>query len=388
MHEQYMRRALALARLACGCTSPNPMVGAVIVKNGQVVGEGFHAKAGTPHAEIHALKQAGELARGATLYVTLEPCSHYGRTGPCVQSIIQAGIAQVVVAMTDPNPLVAGRGLQQLRQAGIEVIEGVLAKEAARLNEVFIKWITTKMPFVVLKTAMSLDGKIATSTGDAKWITGPAARRRVHLYRQCYDAILVGIGTVLADDPALTVRLPGATKNPLRVIVDSQARTPLTAQVVTDGKAPTIIAVAPDAPPERVAALRATGAEIMVVPRGYGGIDLRQLLAELGRRQITSVLVEGGSRINGTFFAENLVDKVYWFVAPKFIGGEAAPGPIGGQGATSMREAVLLEDLSFEQIEEDFLISGYIVSREGRDVYRHCGRIGHGSGCAAGKQIN
>lgn len=384
MHEQYMRRALALAKQAIGFTSPNPLVGAVIVKDGMIVGEGYHTKAGTPHAEVHALNQAGEMARGATLYVTLEPCSHYGRTGPCTQAVISAGITRVVVAMTDPNPLVCGQGLAQLRQAGIEVFEGVMAADAALLNEVFIKWITTKMPFVVIKSAMSLDGKIATHTGNSQWITGPAARQRVHLIRHYYDAILVGIGTVLADDPALTVRLSQPMPNPKRIIVDSLARTPLTAKVVNDGLAPTIIAVTADAPPDRVAALAAKGAEIVTVARGRGGIDLRQLFRKLGQRQITSIMIEGGMAVNGTVITENLADKVYWFIAPKIIGGTAAPGPIGGNGAAVVTDAVQLEDLTIDKIDDDLLISGYIVGREGRDVYRNCGRIGHSAEYSTG----
>jgi diaminohydroxyphosphoribosylaminopyrimidine deaminase/5-amino-6-(5-phosphoribosylamino)uracil reductase len=272
-----------------------------------------------------------------------------------------------------------------LRQAGIEVIEGVLAAEAVMLNEVFIKWVTTKLPFAVLKTAMSLDGKIATYTGNSQWITGPAARQRVHLYRHYYDAVLVGIGTVLADNPELTVRLPQAMPNPKRIIVDSRARTPLTAKVVNDGLATTIIAVAPDAPPDRVAALAAKGVEIMTVPRGQGGIDLRQLFVKLGQREVTSVMIEGGMAINGTVLAANLLDKVYWFVAPKIIGGAAAPGPIGGTGASIVDNAVLLENLSVENVDGDLLISGYIPGREGRDVYWNCGRNGNSAEYTAGK---
>ncbi|EAX48596.1 riboflavin biosynthesis protein RibD [Thermosinus carboxydivorans Nor1] len=374
-HESYMRRALALARRAEGQTSPNPMVGAVIVKDGTIVGEGWHHRAGTPHAEIHAINQAGDLAKDATLYVTLEPCSHYGRTGPCVQAIVQAGITRVVAAMTDPNPLVAGQGFKFLRENGVEVIEGVLATEAAQLNEVFIKWITTKMPFGILKTAMSLDGKIATYTGHSRWITGLPARTRVHEWRSKYDAILVGVGTVVADNPELTARLIPNGKNPLRIVADSLARTPLNAKIVTDGKAPTIIAVTPEAPSDRIAALKASGAEVIQVARGPDGIDLRSLFAYLGSRSVTSVMIEGGGALGASALAANVVDKVYWFIAPKIIGGRSAPGPIGGMGAEYLEQAVELENTAIECVGEDFLVTAYIKKREGRDVYRTCGRV-------------
>ena len=265
MQEKFMRLALQLAQLAEGRTSPNPLVGAVIVKDGRVVGQGWHRKAGTSHAEVHALNQAGELAEGADVYVTLEPCSHHGRTGPCADALIASGVKRVFIAMTDPNPLVAGQGVKRLKAAGIEVYEGMLAAEAAQQNVIFLKWISSKMPFVSLKTAMSLDGKVATRTGHSQWITGAAARERVHRLRDCHDAILTGVGTVLSDDPQLTVRLPEGGKNPLRVIVDSLAKTPVTAKVVCDGAAETLIAVTAEALPEKVAALREAGVEILTV---------------------------------------------------------------------------------------------------------------------------
>ncbi|MBP2653046.1 MAG: riboflavin biosynthesis protein RibD [Firmicutes bacterium] len=375
---EYMCRALDLARQAIGRTSPNPMVGAVIVRDGLIVGEGYHQQAGTPHAEIHAIMAAGEKAHGATLYVTLEPCSHYGRTGPCAEAVINAGIKKVVVAMTDPNPQVAGRGLTLLRTAGIEVVEGVLAAEAAKLNEVFIKWISTGMPFGLMKTAMTLDGKIATRTGNSKWITGEISRERVHLLRDNCDAIMVGIGTVLADDPQLTTRLPQGGKNPLRVIVDSFARTPLSAKVLTDGQAPTIIAATCDAPTHNVLALRAIGAEVLIMPRSENGVDLRILFDQLAKRNITSVLIEGGAAINAAALTANIVDKIYAFVAPKIIGGNAAPGPVGGRGIEQIEAAIRLEEMNAVPSGEDILISGYLLGREGRDVYRTCGRVGKG----------
>lgn len=371
-----MRQALLLAQNSVGRTSPNPMVGAVIVKDGEVVGCGWHKRAGTPHAEIHALNQAGDLARGATMYVTLEPCCHHGRTGPCADAIIHAGLSRVVVAMTDPNPCVAGCGITRIRQAGIVVDEGLLANEAARLNEVFIKWISTNMPFGVLKSAVTLDGKIATSTGNSKWITGSQARRRGHELRNMYDAILVGIGTVLADNPQLTTRLPSGGKNPIRIIVDTMARTPISSNVVTDKLVKTIIAVAPDAPTDQVNALKSCGVEILVIPRDEYGLNMRELFKTLGTLNITSILIEGGASINASVLSANLVDKVHWFIAPKIIGGTSAPSAIGGQGIADLSSAHLIEDINTELVGEDILINAYLRNREGRDVYWTCGRIG------------
>jgi len=366
MDEKYMQMALELARRAAGRTSPNPMVGAVLVRDGRVVGRGYHARAGTPHAEIHALREAGELAEGATLYVTLEPCCHYGRTGPCTEAIIEAGVARVVAAMTDPNPRVAGRGLERLRRAGVEVAVGVLEAEARRLNEVFIKYMTTGLPFVVLKAAMSLDGKIATRTGRSRWITGGEARARGHALRDRYDAILVGVNTVLADDPALTARLPdGAGRDPVRIILDSRARTPPGAKVIVQqSAAPTLVAVTPDAPADRVAALERAGASVLVVPGESPRVDLKALLIELARREITSVLVEGGGEVHASFLAGGLVDKVVWFIAPLIIGGREAPGPVGGEGPADLQEAVRLHEVTVTRCGGDYCLEGY-VRREG-----------------------
>lgn len=358
--EDYMREALRIARYAEGRTSPNPLVGAVIVRDGRIIAEGWHRKAGTPHAEIHALRMAGDLARGATLYVTLEPCSHYGRTGPCAKAVAEAGIARVVVAMQDPNPKVAGRGMEMLRAAGVEVCCGVLAAEAARLNEVFLHWITTGLPFVALKTAMTLDGKIATHTGDSQWITGEASRLRVHELRDRYDAILVGIGTVLHDDPSLTTRLPDRQgKHPLRIVLDSMARTPRTAKLLTDGAVPTLIAVTARASQERVAALRQAGAEVLVCGEGPR-VDARALLKALGEREISSVFVEGGGRVNASLLAAGFVDKVYAFVAPKLVGGRDALTPVEGTGAERLSDAVTLTGLAAETVGEDVLLTGYV----------------------------
>ncbi|MGI6092784.1 MAG: bifunctional diaminohydroxyphosphoribosylaminopyrimidine deaminase/5-amino-6-(5-phosphoribosylamino)uracil reductase RibD [Veillonellaceae bacterium] len=372
----YMRQALMLAKNSLGRTSPNPLVGAVIIRDGEVVGTGWHKKAGTPHAEIHALNQAGSLAKDATIYVTLEPCCHHGRTGPCTEALIKAGIKKAVIAMTDPNPKVAGCGIAKLRESGIEVVEGVLAAEAAKLNEVFIKWIATKMPFGVLKTAMTLDGKIATYTGHSKWITGSQARLRVHELRNTYDAIMVGIGTVLADNPELTTRLPNGGRNPVRIVVDSMARTPLSSKIITDGLARTIICVSENAPVDKIASLKSCGAEILIIHRNELGLDLRELFIELGNKNITSVLIEGGASINGSALQANIVDKIEWFIAPKIVGGIGAPGSVGSIGAATLDNAHLLEDINTNFIGEDILISAYLRNREGRDVYRTCGRIG------------
>jgi len=360
-----MQTALALAAKALGRTSPNPMVGAVIVKDGGIIGQGYHRQAGTPHAEIHALREAGSAAEGATLYVTLEPCVHYGRTPPCTMAIINAGISQVVVATKDPNPLVAGRGIDMLEKAGITTTVGVLEQEARRLNEVFNKFITTGNPFVVLKSAMSLDGKIATRTGHSQWITGAAARQCGHSLRDRYDAIMVGVGTVLADDPLLTTRLPqGGGKNPLRIVVDSQARTPMTSKVVTDKAAPTLIAVTEQAPAEKIAALQAAGAAVLVTKAKNGRVDLTALMRELGNRQVTSVLLEGGAAVVAAAVAEKLVDKVHFFIAPLIIGGHGAPGPVGGQGVAELTGALRLAEMHTELLDKDLHVEALVLKED------------------------
>ena len=358
LDESYMREALRIAEYARGRTSPNPLVGAVIVRDGTIVASGWHRAAGEPHAEIHALRMAGELARGATLYVTLEPCAHHGRTGPCAEAVIAAGLARVVIALSDPNPLVAGRGIHLLTAAGIEVTTGVCEDEARRHNEIFLKWVTTKRPFVTLKTAMTLDGKIASHTGASQWITGAAARARVHAYRNEYDAILVGIGTVLADDPSLTTRLEhGTGKNPLRIVLDSEARTPLDAKLVADGAAPTIIVVSERADHRRVNLLRACGAEVVTL--GAQRVDIAALLDYLGARDITSLFVEGGAAVNWSLLAGGSVDKVHAFIAPMLMGGETAKTPIGGTGFDSPQTALRLRDVTVEQLGADILVTGY-----------------------------
>ncbi|MBI3949504.1 MAG: bifunctional diaminohydroxyphosphoribosylaminopyrimidine deaminase/5-amino-6-(5-phosphoribosylamino)uracil reductase RibD [Acidobacteria bacterium] len=363
MREDFMRRALQLAERARGRTSPNPMVGAVLVREGRIVGEGIHPQAGEPHAEIFALRQAGEAARGATLYVNLEPCCHFGRTPPCTQALIAAGIAEVHMAMLDPNPLVAGQGRESLEAAGIRTVVGECEAEAQCLNEVFVHWITTGRPFVIAKFAMSLDGKIATRRGDSRWITGPAARQHVHELRDQVDAILVGANTVIADDPQLTTRLDKEdVRHPLRIILDSRGRTPLTAQVF-DSTLPghTLVATTPAMPARRRQVLEKRGIEVLVLSAEDGRVSLSALLTVLGRREIASLLVEGGGTVLGAFFAQGLVNKVCAFIAPLIIGGCHAMTPVGGIGVDRLADALRLERVELQQLGTDVLIGGYPV---------------------------
>jgi diaminohydroxyphosphoribosylaminopyrimidine deaminase/5-amino-6-(5-phosphoribosylamino)uracil reductase len=357
-----MRRALALARRAEGRTSPNPMVGSVIVKDGRVVGEGYHHRAGEPHAEVEALIDAGDSARGATMYVTLEPCSHYGRTPPCVDAIIAAGVAEVYYAVVDPNPLVDGKAHAQLEAAGVTVRRGPCEDEARELIRPFFKHVTTGRPLVTAKFAMSLDGKIATRAGDSRWISNEAARARTHELRNVTDAILVGAGTVLADNPRLTTRLspfstwrgegPADIRHPLRIVADSQGRAPLLAGVF-DPELPgkTVLATTAAAPSTHRAELEARGVEIWTLPAGGNGrVSLSALLDEIGRREMLTVLVEGGSELLGAFFAEKLVDRVWAFIAPLIIGGRDAPGPVGGSGIEALSQAIRFRQLQVEMI--------------------------------------
>lgn len=360
--ERYMWLALDLAAQGQGGTSPNPMVGAVLVKNGEIIGTGYHQKAGGPHAEIIALDAAGEAARGATLYVTLEPCSHKGKTPPCTDRIIQAGVRKVVAAMQDPNPLVNGSGLSVLNQAGIRIKCGVLQEKAERLNEVFVRFITAKRPFVTMKAAMTLDGKIATRTKASRWISGERSREHGHRLRNQSDAILVGIGTLLADNPSLTTRLPEGGKSPLRIIADSKAKTPLHANVVVNQPENTLIVVTDQAPDGRVEALKKRGVGLVQLPADERGqVPLALMMDELGRRAVTSVLVEGGSALNYSLLAAGLVDKVFFFVAPLIFGGGSAPSPVGGEGVAAVEEAWRVADIEISRYDTDLLVTGYIV---------------------------
>lgn len=360
--EQFMREALGLAAQARGRTSPNPMVGSVVVKEGRVIGRGYHVRAGASHGEVMALEDAGADAKGATLYVTLEPCCHYGRTPPCTKTIIAAGIRRVVAGMRDPNPLVSGRGLDELRQAGLEITLPVLEAEAAALNEVFVKYITTKRPFVLLKVASSLDGKIATVTGESRWITNERSRLLVHQLRDQVDAIMVGINTVLRDDPLLTTRLPGGGgHDPLRIIVDSRLRLPHEARVLTASmSASTFIATTPEAPAEKRRQLEASGAKILVVEGSGPGVPLGPLMDQLGALQVTSILLEGGGELHSSALRAGIVDKVLFFIAPKILGGRTAPPAIGGEGFARLEEAVTLERMQIKPLDSDLLIEGYV----------------------------
>ena len=316
-----MARALQLAERGLWTTSPNPRVGCVLLKDGVVVGEGWHEKAGEPHAEVHALRAAGDKARGATAYVTLEPCSHFGRTPPCAEALIGAGVARVVAAMTDPNPLVAGKGLAMLQAAGIETASGLLENEARELNIGFVSRMTRGRPWLRLKAAASLDGKTALNNGVSQWITGPEARRDGHRWRARACAVLTGIGTVRDDDPQLSVRDVETTRQPLRVVVDSRLETPLTARILQGG--PVLIAGAVDSP-EKAALLRSTGAEVVILPNASGKVELKDLLDELGRRGINEVHAEAGFKLNGSLLREGLVDELLLYLAPCLIGHDAS----------------------------------------------------------------
>ena len=356
-----MSRALELARRGVGRVEPNPAVGAVIVADdGRVLGEGWHERFGGPHAEVMALAAAGVSARDATLYVTLEPCCHFGQTPPCSRAVIAAGIRRVVVATVDPAAHVNGGGIAELRAAGIDVDVGLMAREARRLIAPFTKLMTTGLPWVHAKWAMTVDGKIASKTGSSRWITNDALRAIVHQLRGGMDAILVGIGTVLADDPALTARPPGP-RTPARIVLDSSGNTPLESQLVrTARETPTIVVTTVHADTERCSSLRAAGVRVLLIePGSTGHPDLKVLLAELGHQRLTNILVEGGGQILGAFFARNLIDEVHAFIAPKLIGGANAPSPLMGEGRTDMREALSLEDAAVEILDGDVYLHGW-----------------------------
>jgi diaminohydroxyphosphoribosylaminopyrimidine deaminase/5-amino-6-(5-phosphoribosylamino)uracil reductase len=416
-----MKLALKLAARGAGWVSPNPMVGAVVVKEGQVVGRGYHRRAGEPHAEVVALQEAKDAAPGATLYVTLEPCHHHGRTPPCTQAILQAGVRRVVIATRDPNPQVTGDGAAYLSSQELEVEIGLMEAEASRLNEAWFKWVATGLPWVIAKAACSLDGRIATATGESQWLTGEKARIFGHRLRHRVDAILVGVNTVLADDPQLTTRLPGRgrkvvggggkgpqahlqssptpppptpyvsgtgfqpvqgeggpdeltenrkpktenrAKDPIRIVLDSTLRIPLSARLLhLDSPAPTWVACTEQAPKEKIQALQQQGAGVLVLPpesQESERVCLKALLELLGQRQIQSLLVEGGAETLGAFFEQRLVDKFYFFYAPKFLGGRQAPGVLGGQGIIRLEDALVAKDWSLRRLGPDLLIWGYL----------------------------
>ena len=359
-NEKYMRLAMQLAGNAIGRTSPNPLVGAVIVKDNRVVGCGWHRKAGTPHAEVHALNQAGELAQGADVYVTLEPCAHYGKTPPCAKALVEAKVKNVYGGLLDVNPKVAGKGFKILEDAGIHVEYGFLQDELRKQNEVFFKWIEHKKPFVVLKAAMTLDGKIATATGQSKWITNETSRAYGYKLRDIYDGIMVGINTVIEDNPMLTARVDGG-KNPIRIVVDSSLRIDINANVVQDKSAKTIVATTDKADKDKILKLQAQDVDVIVVDKDENDkVDIEKLLDILGQQNICSILVEGGATLSGSFVAKKLVDKVYFFIAPKIIGGKEAKTPVAGTGILNLQEALALKDIQFKKLEEDILIIGRV----------------------------
>lgn len=359
----YMGQALSLARLALGQVSPNPAVGAVIVKDDRLVGQGYTQPAGSAHAEIVALDQAGKEARGGVMYVTLEPCCHYGRTPPCTQAIIAAGIAEVHFPVIDPNPRVSGQGKKELEKAGIRVYAGEHEDEAREIIEAYAKFITSGQPFVTAKFAVSLDGKIATRSGDSRWISSDESRKYVHVLRYTSDAVMAGVNTILADDPRLTARCcsgrgGAARKQPLRIIVDGRGRTPLSAQLFSQpGK--TLVVLGESVTAEKKEQLSQTGAEVIELPAKAGIIDLEQLLKVLGKREITSLLVEGGGTLFGCLFDKKLVDKVVAFIAPIIIGGQEARTAVGGEGVDKVSDSFRLKRVNVKKVGDDLMVSGY-----------------------------
>jgi diaminohydroxyphosphoribosylaminopyrimidine deaminase/5-amino-6-(5-phosphoribosylamino)uracil reductase len=361
LDEKYMRMALHLAEKARGRTSPNPMVGAVVVKNGHVVGRGYHRKAGEPHAEAIALKKAGPAAKDATLYVTLEPCSHTNkRTPPCTPLVIQSGVKRVVIAMIDPNPRVSGGGISTIRKSGIKLVAGVLEAEATKLNEAFIKHVTTKTPFVTLKIAQTLDGKIATASGESKWITGEEAREEGHRLRDINDAILVGINTILKDNPSLTSRIPGG-RDPVRVIVDSRLRIPLNAKVlIQKSQAKTMVATLSNVPESKIKKLQDIGAEVLTIKSVLDRVDLQDLMKKLGKKDIMNVLIEGGAEVNASALKSSIVDKIVMFIAPTIMTGRDSLCSIGGISPKKLGHSIKLRSVTSRFVGQDLMIEGYI----------------------------
>ncbi|AJD31946.1 bifunctional diaminohydroxyphosphoribosylaminopyrimidine deaminase/5-amino-6-(5-phosphoribosylamino)uracil reductase RibD [Clostridium sporogenes] len=358
----YMGKALKLAKKGEGKVNPNPKVGAIVIKDNKIIGEGYHKYFGGPHAEVYALREAGEKAKGATIYVTLEPCSHYGKTPPCAEAIVKAGIAKVVIAMKDPNSLVQGRGIGILKQNGIEVVTGIMEKESKELNEVFIKYITKKEPFVVLKTASTLDGKIATKKGESRWITGEESRYRVHQTRNDLSGIMVGIGTILKDNPLLTTRIEEG-RSPKAIIVDSSLKIPLESKILETINERTIYIATTKKHnnPLKKNNLENLGIKILEFEENEEGkVPLKKLIQYLGKEEIDSILLEGGSTLNFSALKEGIVDKVMCFIAPKIIGGQDSKTMIGGTGVDNLKDMFKLQNLNFEKIGEDILIEGYI----------------------------
>ena len=358
-HEFYMDLAINNARAMKGQTDPNPLVGSVIVNDNRIVGVGTHLKTGEPHAEIHALRMAGDKARGGTIYVTLEPCSHHGRTGPCAEAIVEAGLKKVVIATLDPNPVVSGRGVKILEDAGIEVIVGIQEDASKKMNEVFNKFIVENRPFVTLKAGITLDGKIATHSSDSKWITSEEARNDVHKLRNENMAILVGVNTVIADNPELTTRIPNG-RNPIRIILDSTLKLPLESKVVTDKLADTWIFTSANYDRDKKNALEKLGISVFSISDSKQ-VNPLEVMKVLGEKGISSVLIEGGGTINAAFLENKLIDKAIIYIAPKLIGGHLAPTFMEGAGIDKMGDAVDLVDTDFIKIGRDFKFTGYPV---------------------------
>ncbi|NSW90877.1 MAG: bifunctional diaminohydroxyphosphoribosylaminopyrimidine deaminase/5-amino-6-(5-phosphoribosylamino)uracil reductase RibD [Firmicutes bacterium] len=357
-----MDRALELAKCGWGRTNPNPLVGAVIVKNGEIISEGFHKKLGDAHAEINAITGSKQDVRGSTLYVNLEPCSHYGRTPPCAKAIIEAGISEVVIAMTDPNPKVSEQGIQMLKNAGIRVVTGVCKDKAEKLNEIFIKYITKKRPFVIMKTAMTLDGKIATAKGDSRWISSDASRQYVHTLRNRVSAVMVGVNTVIADNPMLTTRLKtGSGRDAARIVVDSEGRMPVNSNIINaNSNAGVILAASSRIEESREKLFTEMGVKVVKADDGRGRVDLCKLMDELYRLEIDSVLLEGGGTINWAALSSGIVDKVIMFIAPRIIGGSNAVTPVEGEGINRIADAIRLKDVSVTTLDGDIVVEGYI----------------------------
>lgn len=356
MDEQiYMKRAIELAQKGRGFTNPNPMVGAVVVKDGRIIGEGYHERYGELHAERNALAACTDSPAGAAIYVTLEPCCHYGKTPPCTEAIIEAGITRVIIGSRDPNPKVVGKGAAILRKAGIEVQEDFMRAECDAFNTVFFHYITAKTPYVIMKYAMTADGKIATHTGASKWITGEQAREHVHMLRHNCSGIMVGSATVLADDPMLNCRLEGG-QSPIRIICDSQLKTPLASQLVRTAKEVPVIIAASHPPDERKKALEAAGVQVLDLPDGNGRVDLKKLMVELGAQGIDSILLEGGAELNFSALAAGIIQKCCVYIGAKLFGGETSKGPVGGSGIALPQDAFELEEPAVTVFGKDILL--------------------------------
>lgn len=363
MHEKYMKIAIDLAKKGRGHVSPNPLVGAIIVKGSKIIAQGYHEKYGQNHAEINAIKSAKEDLKESTMYVTLEPCCHYGNTPPCVDEIIKSKISKVVIGHLDPNPIVSGKGVKKLIQNNIEVVIDVLRDECMKMNEVFLKYILNKEPFVIMKNAMSLDGKIATYAGESKWISSQKSREKVHELRSEVSAIMVGVDTIIKDDPSLTCRLVKG-KNPIRIIVDSSLRIPINSIVLNDNCSKTIIVTTNNSNNEKVEKLKSQRIDVLVIDKKDNRVDLKKLMEALGRLNIDSVLLEGGSTLNFSALKEGIVDKVQIYIAPMILGGKLAKTPVGGEGVKYLSDAYNLTSITAKVIDRDILVEGYIHRKE------------------------